>query len=109
MLSVNIIALHKKIKLCNLHLVYRPSVYTSRLKQFPSVLSMAGLLILALTVFTFQNNTKIAIYMHLLEIFALLLVFFLSIYSKLFITTTTFTRWRNFKTTDIAFCISLPD
>ena len=36
---------------------------------------MANLLILALTVFTFQNNTKIAINIHLLEIFALLLVF----------------------------------
>ena len=36
---------------------------------------MADLLILALTVFTFQNNTKIAINIHLLEIFALLLVF----------------------------------
>ena len=35
---------------------------------------MADHLILALTVFTFQNNTKIAI-IHLLEIFALLLVF----------------------------------
>ena len=37
---------------------------------------MADLLILALTVFTFQNNIKIAINIHLLEIFALLLVFF---------------------------------
>ena len=36
---------------------------------------MANLFILALTVFTFQNNTKIFIYIHLLEIFALLLVF----------------------------------
>ena len=36
---------------------------------------MADLLILALTVFTFQNNIKIAINIHLLEIFALLLVF----------------------------------
>ena len=36
---------------------------------------MADLLILALTVFTFQNNTKIAINIHLLEIFALHLVF----------------------------------
>ena len=36
---------------------------------------MTDLLILALTVFTFQNNTKIAINIHLLEIFALLLVF----------------------------------
>ena len=36
---------------------------------------MADLLILALTVFTFQTNTKIAINIHLLEIFALLLVF----------------------------------
>ena len=36
---------------------------------------MADLLILALTVFTFQNNNKIAINMYLLEIFALLLVF----------------------------------
>ena len=36
---------------------------------------MADLFILALTVFTFQNNTKIAINIHLLEIFALLLVF----------------------------------
>ena len=36
---------------------------------------MADHLILALTVFTFQNNTKIAINIHLLEIFALLLVF----------------------------------
>ena len=35
---------------------------------------MADLLILAFTVFTFQN-TKIAINIHLLEIFALLLVF----------------------------------
>ena len=36
---------------------------------------MADLLILALTVFTFQNNTKIAINIYLLEIFALFLVF----------------------------------
>ena len=36
---------------------------------------MADFFILALTVFTFQNNTKIAINIHLLEIFALLLVF----------------------------------
>ena len=36
---------------------------------------MADLFILALNVFTFQNNTKIAINIHLLEIFALLLVF----------------------------------
>ena len=36
---------------------------------------MADLFILALTVFTFQNNTKIAINIHVLEIFALLLVF----------------------------------
>ena len=36
---------------------------------------MADLLILALTVFTFQNDTKIAINIHLLEIFALLLVY----------------------------------
>ena len=36
---------------------------------------MADLFILALTVFTFQNNTKIAINIHLLDIFALLLVF----------------------------------
>ena len=36
---------------------------------------MADLFILALTVFTFQNNTKIAINIHLLEIFVLLLVF----------------------------------
>ena len=36
---------------------------------------MADLLILALTVFTFQNNTKIAINKHLLESFVLLLVF----------------------------------
>ena len=36
---------------------------------------MADLLILALTVFTFQNNTKIAIDIYLLEIFALFLVF----------------------------------
>ena len=36
---------------------------------------MADLLILALTVFTFQNNTKITVNIHLLEIFALLLVF----------------------------------
>ena len=36
---------------------------------------MADFLILALTVFTFQNNTKIAIHIHLLEIFAQLLVF----------------------------------
>ena len=36
---------------------------------------MADLLILALTVFTFQNNTKITINIHLLEIFALLLGF----------------------------------
>ena len=36
---------------------------------------MADLSILALTVFTFQNNTQIAINIHLLEIFALLLVF----------------------------------
>ena len=36
---------------------------------------MADLLILALTVFTFQNNAKIAVNIHLLEIFALLLVF----------------------------------
>ena len=37
---------------------------------------MADLFILASTGFTFQNNTKIAINIHLLEIFALLLVFF---------------------------------
>ena len=36
---------------------------------------MADLFILALTVFTFRNNTKIAINIHLLEIFALFLVF----------------------------------
>ena len=36
---------------------------------------MADLCILALTVFTFQNNTKIAINIHYLEIFALFLVF----------------------------------
>ena len=36
---------------------------------------MADLLILTLTIFTFQNNTKIDINIHLLEIFALLLVF----------------------------------
>ena len=36
---------------------------------------MADLLILGLTAFTFQNNTKIAINIHLLENFALLLVF----------------------------------
>ena len=36
---------------------------------------MADFFILALTVFTFQNNTKIAINIHLLEIFALFLVF----------------------------------
>ena len=36
---------------------------------------MADLFILALTVFTFKNNTKISINIHLLEIFALLLVF----------------------------------
>ena len=36
---------------------------------------MADLLILALTVFTFQNNTKIAVNIYLLEFFALLLVF----------------------------------
>ena len=36
---------------------------------------MSDLLILALSVFTFQNNTKIAINIHLLEIFALLLAF----------------------------------
>ena len=36
---------------------------------------MADLLILALTVFTFQNNTKIAVNIHLLEFFVLLLVF----------------------------------
>ena len=36
---------------------------------------MADLFILALTVFTFQNNTKIAINIYLLEIFALFLVF----------------------------------
>ena len=36
---------------------------------------MADLFILALTVFTFQNNTKIAINIHLWEIFALLVVF----------------------------------
>ena len=36
---------------------------------------MADLFILALTVFTFQSNSKIAINIHLLEIFALLLVF----------------------------------
>ena len=39
------------------------------------VLSTADLLLLALTVFTFQNNTKIAVNIHSLEIFALLLVF----------------------------------
>ena len=36
---------------------------------------MADLFILALTVFTFQNNTKIAINIYLLDIFALFLVF----------------------------------
>ena len=36
---------------------------------------MADFFILALTVFTFQNNTKIAIYIYLLDIFALFLVF----------------------------------
>ena len=36
---------------------------------------MADLLKLALSVFTFQNNTKIAANVHLLEFFALLLVF----------------------------------
>ena len=36
---------------------------------------MADLFILALTVFTFQNNTKIAFNIYLLEIFALFLVF----------------------------------
>ena len=36
---------------------------------------MADLLILTLTAFTFLNNTKIAINIHLLGIFALLLVF----------------------------------
>ena len=36
---------------------------------------MVDLFILALTVFTFRNNTKIASNIHLLEIFALLLVF----------------------------------
>ena len=36
---------------------------------------MADLFIVDLTGFTFQNNTKIAINIHLLEIFALLLVF----------------------------------
>ena len=36
---------------------------------------MADLLILALTVFTFQNIAKIAINIYLLEIFALFLVF----------------------------------
>ena len=36
---------------------------------------MADLFILALTVFTFQNNTKMAINIYLLEIFALFLVF----------------------------------
>ena len=65
----------QKNQTVNQHLVYRPTVYTSRLKRFPAVLSMADLFLLALTVFTFQNNTKIAINMHLLEIFALLLVF----------------------------------
>ena len=39
---------------------------------------MADLFILALTVFTFQNNTKIAFNMYLLEIFALFLVFALA-------------------------------
>ena len=43
---------------------------------------MADLLILALTVFTFQNNTKIAINIHLLEIFALLLMFFYQFTTK---------------------------
>ena len=43
---------------------------------------MADLLILALTVFTFQNNTKIAINVYLLEIFALLLVFFYQFTAK---------------------------
>ena len=36
---------------------------------------MADLFILALTVFTFQNNAKIAFNIYLLEIFALFLVF----------------------------------
>ena len=36
---------------------------------------MADLFILALTVFTFQNNTKIAINIYLLDIFVLFLVF----------------------------------
>ena len=36
---------------------------------------MADLFILALTVFTFQKNTKIAFNIYLLEIFALFLVF----------------------------------
>ena len=36
---------------------------------------MADLFILALTVFTFQNNTKIAFNIYSLEIFALFLVF----------------------------------
>ena len=43
---------------------------------------MADLLILALTVFTFQNNAKIAINIHLLKIFALLLVFFYQFTAK---------------------------
>ena len=43
---------------------------------------MADLFILALTVFTFQNNTKIAINIHLLEIFALLLAFFYQFTAK---------------------------
>ena len=36
---------------------------------------MADLFILALTVYTFRNNTKIAINIYLLDIFALFLVF----------------------------------
>ena len=43
---------------------------------------MADLLLLALTVFTFQNNIKIVINIHLLEIFALLLVFFYQLTAK---------------------------
>ena len=54
----------KKSYCVNQHLEYRPTVYASRL-------SMADLLILALTVFTFKNNTKIAVNigLHLFEFF----------------------------------------
>ena len=45
---------------------------------------MADLFVLALTVFTFQNNTKIAINIYLLDIFALFLVFSYQFTAKCF-------------------------